>query len=173
MTGDAPGATAWKKHTSAFDRVRSVAVTLDQPRTADWIADQALVAGNTARGHLARLVEMNALQSISRGQATVYRPDPLYTRMRVLRDLLDGRDRDDLVALRADLQEQVETWREQYGVSSSSELWEQAAQTGSAAETRAYREVASDWELVCYRLSLVEDAIEHYSEYSGPAPAPA
>ena len=173
MTDDAPGATAWKEHTSAFDRVHSIASTLDQPRSADWIADQALVAGNTARDHLDRLVEMNVLRTVQGDQALLYQPDPLYRRMRALRDLLDSRSRDDLLELRAELQEQLEEWSERYGVESSEELREQAAQTETAEETRTLRKVAGDWDIVTYRLGLVEDAIEHYSDYTGAAPAPA
>ena len=173
MTDDVPGAAAWKEHTSAFDRVRSVAVTLTQPRPADWIAEEALVAGNTARDHLDRLVEMNVLQAVSGAQAMLYRPDPLYSRMRALRELLDARDRDDLLELRARHQDQLESWQSEYSVESVDELREMAAQVDTAAKTRELRHVAGDWELVRYRLNLVEDAIEHYSEYSGSAPAPA
>ena len=81
---DAPGTDVWKENTSAFDRVRSITVTLSQPRTADWIAEEAQAAGNTARDHLQRLVDMNVLQTVSGEQATLYQPDPLYTRMRAL-----------------------------------------------------------------------------------------
>jgi predicted ArsR family transcriptional regulator len=170
---DAPGTDVWRENTSAFDRVRSIAVTLSQPHTADWIADEALVAGNTARDHLQRLVDMNVLQTVSGEQATLYQPDPLYTRMRALRDLLDDRDRDDLIQLRADLQEQIESWQHEYDVDSPDRLRERAAQVETAAETREVRQVASDWDIVRYRLRLIEDAIEHYSDYSGTAPAPA
>lgn len=173
MSDQAPGTTTWKEHTSAFDRVRSVAVTLDEPRSADWIADQALVAGNTARDHLERLVEMNVLRTEPGEQATLYRPDPLYTRLRALRDLLDERSRDDLVALRADLQERLDAWREEYGVDRPAELREQAARTGTAAETRTLREVASDWDVVRYRLELVTDAIERYETYTDTSSPPA
>ncbi|WP_266080684.1 DUF7342 family protein [Haladaptatus caseinilyticus] len=170
---DAPGTDVWRENTSAFDRVRSIAVTLSQPRTADWIAEEALVAGNTARDHLQRLVDMNVLQTVSGEQATLYQPDPLYTRMRALRDLLDDRDRDDLIQLRADLQEQIESWQHEYDVRSPDGLRELAAQVETAAETREVWQVASDWDIVRYRLRLIEDAIEHYSDYSGTAPAPA
>lgn len=40
----ADGDTAWKSNTSAFDRVRAVALSLSQLRSAAWIADEALVA---------------------------------------------------------------------------------------------------------------------------------
>lgn len=170
---DEAGVAGWKEHQSAFDRVRSVAVTLSRPRSADWIADRAHVAGNTARDHLRRLVEMNVLQEVSGEDATRYRPDPLYTRMRALRDLLEGRDRDDLLGLRVELQEQVENWRAEYDADSPEGLRERAAQAATADETRELRRTANDWHVVRYRLRLVEDAIEHYSDYTGAAPAPA
>jgi len=174
MTGEAPGIETWKENTSAFDRVRSVAVTLSEPRSADWIADEAAVAGNTARDHLGRLVEMNVLQRQTGAQATLYQPDPLYTRLRSLRDLLDGRDRDDLIDVRAELLAQIESWSEEYNVTAANELREQAATVETAEQTRELRRVAADWDVVQYRLTLVEDAIEHYAEYSsGGAPARA
>ncbi|GGL68365.1 DUF7342 family protein [Halocalculus aciditolerans] len=170
---DAPGVERWKEHQSAFDRVRSIAVTVSEPRSADWIAEQAHVAGNTARDHLQRLVEMNVLQTSSGETATRYAPDPLYTRMQALRDLLDSRDRDDLLELRSDLQEQIEDWQSTYDVDSPDDLREQAARTDTAEQTRELRHTANDWEIVAYRRRLVEDAIEHYSDYAGSAPAPA
>nr|WP_227379102.1 hypothetical protein [Haladaptatus halobius] len=48
-----------------------------------------------------------------------------------------------------------------------------AAQVETAAETCELRRVANDWDIVQYRLRLIEDAIEHYSDYSGTASAPA
>lgn len=166
-----PGVEDWTANESAFDRVRSVAVTLSKPRTADWIAEQAAVAGNTARNHLERLVEMNVIEAATHGGVTRYRPDPLYTRMRALRELLDGRDRDDLVELRADLQGQVEAWQEEYGADSPADLREQAATAEPADRTRELRWTANDWEAVRYRLGLVTEAIDRYPEYSGTAPA--
>jgi len=170
---DEPGVERWKEHQSAFDRVRSVAVTLSQPRSADWVAENAHVAGNTARDHLQRLVGMNVLREVPGDGATRYRPDPLYTRMRALRDLLDGRDRDDLIDLRADLQERIESWRAEYDAESPDDLRDRAARAETAEETRELRRAAGDWDVVRYRLRLAEDAIKHYSDYTGTAPAPA
>lgn len=168
---DAPGVDAWKATESAFDRVRSVAVTLTEPRSADWVANQAAVAGNTARNHLERLVEMNVLEAVSDEGVTRYRPDPLYTRMRALRELLDERDQDDLIELRAELQEQVASWQNAYGVDSADDLRAQAATAETAEGTRTLRRTANDWEIVRYRLGLIEEAIDRYAEYAGTAPA--
>ncbi|WP_136716543.1 DUF7342 family protein [Halorientalis salina] len=166
MPDDAPGVDAWKEQTSAFDRVRSVASTVSQPRPASSIAAEAHVAENTARDHLERLVDMNVLLADDHEGTAMYAPDPLHTRLQTLRDLLDTHDHDGLVRLKADLQEQIETWRDQYGVESPSQLRERAAETDAATETREVQEAANDWELVRYRLSIVEDAIENYGTYS-------
>jgi len=84
----------------------------------------------------------------------------------MLRDLLDEHDRDSLIQLKSALQAQIEDWQDQYDVESPSELRDRAVETETAAQTRDIRKTASDWELVVYRLSIVEDAIENYNTYS-------
>lgn len=163
---DAPGIEAWKEHTSAFDRVRSIAGSLSQPQPAATIADDAHVAENTAREHLERLVEMNVLLKHDREGTTMYAPDPLHTRLQTLRELLDTHDHDGLIRLKAELQEEIDAWQAEYGAESPDALREHAAETDDAAETRAIVQTASDWELVRYRLGIVEDAIENYATYS-------
>lgn len=165
MTDDAPGVDAWVEQTSAFDRVRSVAATLSHPRPVSYIASEAHVAENTARSHLDRLVDMNVLLKDDQGGTAVYAPDPLHVRMQTLRDLLDEHDHDGLLELKTELQEQVAAWRDENDVDSPVALRERAAESADAAETRRIREIASDWELVEYRLGIVEDAIENYTTY--------
>lgn len=165
MTEEAPGIEAWKEQASAFDRVRSVADTVSQPRTASHIAAEAHVAENTARDHLERLVDMNVLLKSDYEGTTTYSPDPLHTRMQTLRDLLDSHDHDDLIRLKAEMQEQVETWCDEYEVGSPDELRERAAETDDASETRNVLKTANDWELVLYRVGIVDDAIENYATY--------
>lgn len=163
---EASGVEAWKAETTAFDRVRSVAETVSEPRSAAWIAEEAAVAENTAREHLARLVDMNVLlESDQEGPAT-YTIDPLYARAQTLRELLDEHDHDGLIELKEELQERIEAWQTEYDVGSPSQLRELAANTDDVEATRAIRKTASDWELVAYRLSVAEDAIENYATYS-------
>lgn len=166
MADEPPGIEAWKEQTSAFDRTQSVASTVSQPQSASNIAAEAHVAENTARAHLERLVDMNVLLKSDREGVTVYSPDPLHTRMETLRDLLDTHDHDGLIQLKAELQEQIEIWRDKYEVGSPDELRERAAETDDAAGTRAVLKAAGDWELVQYRLSIVEDAIANYATYN-------
>lgn len=173
MSNEALGVDAWKAQTSAFDRVRSVAGTVSQPQSASYIAQEAHVAENTARDHLERLVEMNVLLKHDREGTATYAPDPLHTRLQTLRNLIDEHDHDDLVQLKADLQERIETWRNEYDVDSPSELRARASETADATATRAISQTANDWELVTYRLDIVDDAIENYETYSRDRPASA
>lgn len=166
MTDRSAGDETWKAHTSAFDRVRSVAGSLQEPRSAAWIAEEALVSENTARDHLERLVEMNVLLEVPRDGGTSYAPDPLHTRLQTVRDLLEAYDHDELLALQADLQEQLEAWREQHGVDSPDGLRERAAGVDTAEDTRRLRRIADDWELTRYRLTIVRDAVENYAAYT-------
>ena len=166
MTDQTPGVKAWKEHTTAFDRVQSVATTVSQPRPASYIADEAHVAENTARDHLERLVNLNVLLKNERDDGAYYSPDPLHTRIQTLRDLLKAHDRNGLIELKADLQSQIEDWQSNFGVTTPDELRARAAETDTASQTRDLRTAASDWELARYRLSILEDAIANYESYT-------
>lgn len=171
---DTSGDAAWKEHTSAFDRVRSVALSLSEPRSAGWVADEALVAENTARRHLERLADLHVLATDTTGSAVTYYPDPVYVRIRDLRELVGEYDRDELTELAADLKADIESWEEEYDVTSPDELRSTAAAEGTSAnEAMERRRAASDWELTKYRLSLIEDALSRYDEYSDTRPATA
>ena len=160
------GLDAWKEHTSAFDRVRSVAQTVSNPRSVAWIAERAAVAENTARDHLERLVELNVLLAYDREGATKYGPDPMHARLQTLRELVEEYDHDELLDRKAALQGDIEEWQAEYGVESVGALREQAATAETATGTKAIRQTADDWELTAYRLGIVEDAIENYAAYS-------
>jgi hypothetical protein len=173
VTDQLPGVEAWKEHTTAFDRVQSVATTLSKPRSASYIADEAHVADNTARDHLERLVNLNVLLKTEHDDGAVYSPDPLHTRIQTLRDLLEEHDRDGLINLKIKLQTQIEDWEDDYSVASPEKLRTRAAETDTASQTRELKKTASDWELALYRLSVLEDAIENYATYTTDFPASA
>ena len=166
MTNDVPGYELWAERTEDFDRVCSVATTLSQPRSVDWIADRALVSEATARSHLDRLVELHVLQENSHEDTSTYEPDPLYAWISTLRDLLDEHDQEGLHEVREELRMRVQEWQNEYDVSSPDRLLERITETGDAAENQRVEEAASDWTVVEYRLTIVEDAIEHYTAYN-------
>jgi len=164
----------WAENASAFDRVRGVAMSADDPRSAAWVADRAAVAESTARGHLERLVDLGALRTGIEDGATVYEPDPAYVRFREVRRLVDDHDPDELTAFAAEVKDEIATLRETHGADSPDELRRRATSAGTDAdEARDLRRAASDWAHYRYRLSLLDDAVARYDEYHTGSPAPA
>lgn len=133
MSDPTDGVSEWAARTTAYDRVRSVASTVPQPRSVQHIADEACAGEVTAREYLNRLADLGILLKSEREGTPLYRPDPLYTRMTGIRDLLGTHTRDDLLQLKAEMQSQLED------------------EDGSKRES----------DLVEYRMSLVSDAIEY------------
>ena len=56
------GIETWTDHTTAFDRVWSIVEALDQPRTAQYIADAAAVSETTVHSHLKQLADERLLR---------------------------------------------------------------------------------------------------------------
>jgi hypothetical protein len=164
---DEPGwVGTWKEHASAFDRVKSVTMTLSEPQPAPWVAEQAAVSPNTARDHLHRLIDLGVVTVTETDGTRRYYPDPLYTRLRDVRELLRETTKQELSEQAADLKNDIATWKTEYDVDSPDVLRERAAADDVSAE-QAYEfvRIASDWELARYRLSLVQDAIENYDTW--------
>jgi len=157
----------WIENTTAFDRVRSVASSVSEPRSAGWIADEAHVAENTARRHLERLAELGILAVSTTESGTAYYPDPIYTRSQDLRELVKNHSEDELAAQAAAIQETLDELRTKYGVESPSDLRVTIAErTLPPEDVRERLADASDWEHARYRLSLIRDVLEHYETYN-------
>lgn len=157
----------WVEHTSAFDRVQGVALTLSEPRTAAWIAEESNVSENTARNHLGRLADLGVLSTTSTPAGTGYYPDPIYTRSQDLRELVQSHAEDDLAERAVDLQAELDDYHEQFGVESPAALRTSVADADLGADTARTRlSAASDWEYARFRLSLIRDALEHYDTYN-------
>lgn len=148
--GEDAGVELWKEHSSASDRVRSIASALATPQPVDYIADEACVAESTAQDLLERLVDQEVLVTHIQDGTTLYAPDPAYARRRALQDLHEAHDAAELTEMRANLRDQIDTWREKYGVDSPAQLRSRAADTEDTTTTREMRWAAGDWELTLY-----------------------
>lgn len=175
MTADAnPGIERWIEETSAFDRVRSVAFAMQQPRTAGQIADSAHVSEKTARGHLRRLVEMDVLLETAADGPTTYYPDPGYMRYREVRTLAREHDRDELTEIVATLKGDIEGWQDEYDVAGPDALRTSVADA-DVSEAAVYdrQQIAEDWEYTEHRLGLIRDAFAQYDRLTARPPATA
>jgi predicted nucleic acid-binding Zn ribbon protein len=124
------------------------------------------VSPNTARDHLHRLIDLGTVTKTETDGTRRYYPDPLYTRLRNVRELLRETTKQELSEQAADLKRDIAAWKAEYEVDSPEMLRERAAAADVSAE-QAYEFVrsASDWERVRYRLSLLQDAIENYDAW--------
>ena len=175
MPGESsPSIERWIEEASAFDRVRSVAFSLQQPNSAGEIAESAHVSEKTAREHLRRLVEMDVLLAETDRTPTTYYPDPAYVRYRELRALVREHDRDELVKLAAALKGDIEDCRKTFGVETPNELRATVADDEvSEAEVYERQKIAEDWEHTEHRLGLVRDGLNQYDQLTARPPASA
>jgi len=60
---------------SARDRIRAVAETLREPRSVNWISEQADAAWSTTNEELQDLVDQGQLRRVEAGETTRYQPD--------------------------------------------------------------------------------------------------
>jgi predicted ArsR family transcriptional regulator len=168
-TGDSPppGTETWKAETKAIERVIQIALTLDQPQSVGWIADEAAVAEQTARDHLGVLVNLGVVAKTEARGVTKFRLDVGYMRYREVSRLIEKHDKDDLLSQAADIQSRIEDAKTEYGVDTPDELRQLATDEGVAVETvRDYKMAASEWETLEHQLDVIDDAIDRYDEFS-------
>lgn len=161
----------WVDQTTAFDRVRSVALSLSEPRPAAWIAEEAQVAENTARSHLSRLADLGVLRTSSTEEGTAYAPDPIYSRSQDIRELVQNNTEDQLASRAVEYQEELEAIRTGHEADSPEALRASVATAEGPEEARERLEAASDWEYARYRLDLISEALEYYEAYRSRDPA--
>lgn len=165
---------SWKQHTTGFDRVRSVSSALQKPRTAGWIAAEAHVSEPTARNHLSRLVDLGVLTTDESDRGKTHYPDPIYTRLTALQELVTSNTETELAEQATSVRQDIEDWKDRYGVETPRELRASIANESiPAEESRDRLRAAADWESAQYQLSLLRDAIDHYDTYSSGRTASA
>ena len=157
----------WTDEMSGVDRVISVALSIEQPRTADWIADKAHVSPTTARSHLERLVDLHVLSAVEQRGAKTYYPDAAYQQFREVSQLIEEHTRDEIETITISAKEHIEELEDTYGVENPDELRKRATATEtSAAEAREYFKKAAEWDSHLHMVSIAEEALERYEKFS-------
>ena len=163
----------WTESLSAAERVEAVALTVSQPRTANWIAEEAEVAHETAVKYLDRLVDDGKLRPDSRGRQTTYEPDPVGQYLFEMRELYDSHSPDELAASLEDMNSQIDGWKDEYDVETPNQLRASLASGDGSREGGERRRTARDWEHLAARRRLVEDALRLHDRFpSDPRSAP-
>lgn len=144
------------------ERVRTAARTLREPRTASWVAEETDVSVKTAQKYLDQLVEDNVLRKLQQGEQTLYRIDQLMATYREVATLQREHDREELTATLESMRTQIIDWRDTYGVDTPSQLRASIADLDERDEINRRQEIASEWEHIADRLSVVRAALNEY-----------
>lgn len=164
--GPPSGTGAWKDETKAIERVIDVTLTLEEPRTAGWIADESMVAEQTAREHLDLLSDLNVVTATKARGVTKYRPDTAYLRFQQVSSLVERYDRDELMEKVECIKEETESIKQEYDAERPDELRARAASDDvSAEEVRQYKKAASEWDTLRHELDIFKDALERYEDF--------
>jgi hypothetical protein len=159
------GVQSWTETMSARERIRSVALTLSEPRSTNWISEQAETAWSTTNQELDDLVDRGQLRQVDAGESTLYQPD--YTRLLFdeLRRLVEEHTREELQAELTTIAEEIEDWQEAYDVETWEELEQSLADdTLSSSDIRERRDVVQDWQATEEDRRLIRHALELYSD---------
>ncbi|WP_136590988.1 DUF7342 family protein [Salinigranum halophilum] len=159
------GVQSWTESMSAHERIRSVAETLREPQSVNWISEQADAAWSTTNEELQDLVDQGQLRRVEAGETTRYQPD--YTRLlfEEIRTLIEENTRKELHNELVVITEEIEGWQATYDVETWEEL-EQSLADGAleSAELRDRRNVITSWEENLEDRRLIKHALALYSD---------
>lgn len=144
------------------DRIRSAARTLRKPRTALSLADETDVPVGTAQKCLDRLVEDSVLRKIEQDGQMLYCIDQLMAAYREVATLQREYDREELSIALESMKTRIADWKETYDVETPDKLRATTSALEDKDEIEQRHEIASKWEQLADRLSVVHIALTEY-----------
>lgn len=162
------GLPSWAEGLSARERVREIATTLSQPRSVDWVRQEAGISSwETAKDELEMLVEFGQVHAVEGDDGhTKYAPNYQLRYFNEVTDLINSHTREELREEIAAIQDRIEEWQAAFDVDSRDEL--EATLTNpdlSSEEIRERNRVLREWtrhednkRLLKHALELYEDA---------------
>jgi len=166
------GLESWADDLSARERVREIATTLTQPRSVEWVREQARVSSwQTAKDELEMLVEFGQVHAIEGDDGnTKYAPNYQLRYFNEMTELINEHTRDELREEIAAIQEEIDQWKADFDVESRDELESTLTDNDlSSDDIRERNRVLREWEryednkrLLKHALELYDDARELY-----------
>lgn len=159
------GPRSWTESMSARERIRAVAETLREPRSVNWISDQADAAWSTTDEELQALVDQGQLRRVESGETTRYQPEYTQILFDEIRTLIEENSREDLRSELTAITEEIEAWQDTYDVETCEELEQSLADAAlSSADLRQRREVITFWRENEADRRLIKHALELYAD---------
>jgi hypothetical protein len=159
-----------ERQTTGEDRVRMVARQLSEPRTANWIANEAGWSHGPTTRVLERLVDDGVLRRDESGPHTTYIPDRRRQSMQEAMRIRDSEHSvEELTDRLAKMQSRIRDWKDEFRVESPNQLRATIAEeTLSVDEESRRREIAREWEHLQRRVLIVGFVIREW-EFLEPA----
>lgn len=143
----------WKAGTSTLERVRSVIETTYEGQTAGEIADRALVAETTARGHLEDLAEGGYVEKTAEPDrnATLYQRSTSSLIFEQANDIRAHADREEILEQVTEMRARLEEFRDRTGMDTPEDVaW---------SESSLDRETVQEWETTRRNLEFAKVAL--------------
>lgn len=164
------GTERWKQETKGIERIIDVTLASNEPRTAGWIAEEALVSEQTTREHLELLADLGVVAATTTRGVTKYRPDATWMRFQRVSAMVERYDRDELLDQVEAAKERINEAEQRYEVDTPDELRAKAASPSTTSEqVEDFRKVAAEWDAILDELDAVQEALERYEEYDQTA----
>ena len=168
------GLDSWTDGLSAREQVREIATSLLQPRSIEWVREEAQISSwQTAKDELEMLTEFGQVHAIPSDDGnTRYAPNYQLRYFNEVTELINDHTRDELREDIATIQEEIDEWKTEFDVESRNDLESMLTDNGlSSEDIRERNTVLRQWEhsednkrLLKHALELYDDARTLYPE---------
>jgi len=161
------GLDSWTEGLSAREQVREIATTLTQPRSVEWVREQAQIsAWQTAKDELEMLADFGQLHAIEGDDGnTKYAPNYQLRYFNELTELINDHTRDELREEIATIQEQIDAWKTEFDVESRDDLESTLTDADiTSDDIRERNTILREWERYEDNKRLLKHALELYDD---------
>lgn len=161
------GFESWTEGLSARERVREIATTLTQPRSVEWVRENAQISSwQTAKDELEMLVEFGQVHAIEGDDGnTKYAPNYQLRYFNEVTELINSHTREELRDEIAAIQEQVDEWKQDFDVESRNGLESTLTDEDlSSDDIRTRNTILRRWEQSEDNKRLLKHALELYED---------
>lgn len=151
----------WTEVTTERERVESIARTLTEPQSAEWVADRAEVELETAKEHLEILTEYGVLLITDNGE---YIPDPTWLYFEQLRELIISNSKAELRSELEAIEDAINGWETRYNVESRDGLEASFSDDLDPEEIRERKWVIRHWGSTLNSREMIQTALMLYDE---------
>lgn len=161
------GLESWTNRLSSRERVREIATTLTQPRSVEWVREQAQISSwQTAKDELEMLVEFGQIHDIEGDDGnTKYAPNYQLRYFNEVADLINNHTRGELREEIAAIQAKIDEWKTEFTVESRADLESTLTDDDLTSEAiRKRNSVLRQWEDSEDNKRLLKHALELYDD---------